>query len=144
MYQILIILLASAASAILYRLGGAAGYNTKFRDIGCSLISCMLIGYLIAWNWTLVLVFGLTWASLSTYWKRTADARWHNWLMVGVGISLATLPFTISEGNWIGFVIRTFVLGITTMLWSELNDNPVWEECGRGALIILTIPLMLI
>lgn len=106
------------------------------------MVSCLLLGYIIAWHWTLILVFGLTWASLTTYWKRTPTARWWNWLMVGVGISVATLPFIIAEGHWIGFASRTIVLGGATMIWSELNGNAVWEEMGRGFLITATIPLL--
>lgn len=117
--------------------------NTLVRDCGCSLISCLMIGYFIAWHWTLILVFGLTWGALTTYWKRGHNSHWYNWLMTGAGYSLATLPYVIYDGNWEGFVSRTIMLSGSTMIWSELNGNAVWEECGRGALIVLTIPLLL-
>jgi len=142
--KILIIILAAILSAIFYRMGGSAYYNTKYRDVCCSLLSCLLVGYLVSWNWSLILVFGLTWASLTTYWKRTPDAKWYNWGLTGLGYSLALLPFCIVEGHWEGFISRTIVLTGLTIIWSELNNNPVWEEMGRGALIILTLPLLLI
>lgn len=144
MLEGIIVLLASVASAILYRMGGADGFNTKYRDIGCSLLSVLLIGYLVSWHWTLILVFGLTWGALSTYWKQGPKARWYHWLFTGLGYSLAVIPFCIAEGHWLGFGIRTFTLSLLTMAWSELNGNAVWEECGRGALITLTVPLLLI
>lgn len=142
--KILAVVLASIISAILYRMGGSAYYNTKYRDIGCSLLSCLLVGYLVSWHWTLILVFGLTWASLTTYWKVGPKAYWFNWLITGTMYSVATLPFIIAEGHWLGFASRTIILGGATMIWSELNGNAVVEECGRGALITLTIPLILI
>lgn len=140
-----IVLLLSCISSCLYRAGGSQYYHTLWRDVGCSLISCLLIGYLIAWHWTLILVFGMTWASLTTYWKfGQVNAKWYHWLITGAAYSLATLPFIIAEGHWVGFASRTIVLGGATMIWSELNGNAVWEEMGRGALITLTIPLLLI
>lgn len=139
-----VVLLLSCISSCLYRMGGSARYNTKYRDILCSLISVLAIGYLVAWHWTLFLVFGLTWASLTTYWKAGPKAYWFNWIFTGVGYSVAVLPFCIAEGHWLGFVSRTFILGISTMIWSELNSNAVWEEMGRGALLILTVPILLI
>jgi hypothetical protein len=143
-FKILLLILASVASALLYRLGGAKGYNTKYRDAGCSIVSCIMLGYLVGWHWTLILVFGATWGSLTTYWKRTPNAKWYNWLMTGAMYSVAVLPYCIAEGHWLGFASRTIILGTTTMLWSELNSNAVWEETGRGALLILTLPLLLV
>lgn len=145
MYQAIAVILASIISAILYRVGGSQYYNTKFRDIGCSLLACLLAGYLISWDWTLILCFGLSWGALSTYWKQGPRAKWYHWIFVGLGYSLAFLPLAIAEGNiWLGFASRTIVLSAATMIWSELNGNAVWEEMGRGVLITLTIPLLLI
>ena len=143
--KIIAVIVASVLSAILYRMGGAGGvYNTKYRDVGCSLLSCLLVGYLVSWHWTLILVFGLTWGALTTYWKQSPRAKWYHWLITGAAYSLATLPFIIAEGHWVGFASRTIVLGGATMIWSELNGNAVWEEMGRGFLICATIPLLLI
>lgn len=143
--KVIAVIIASILSAIAYRTGGASGYNTKYRDVGCSLLSCLLVGYLVSWHWTLILVFWLTWASLTTYWKfGQVNAKWYHWLITGAAYSLATLPFIVAEGHWLGFASRTIILGGATMIWSELNGNAVVEECGRGALITLTIPLILI
>ena len=142
--QIISVFVATVLSSIFYRMGGSSHFNTKYRDIGCALVSSLLIGYLISWHWTLALVFGLTWGALTTYWKAGPKAYWFHWLITGAMYSVATVPFIISEGNWIGFASRTIVLAGTTMIWSELNGNAVFEETGRGALITLTIPLLLI
>lgn len=142
--KFLAVIVASTLASILYRLGGANGFNTKYRDVGCSLITCLLAGYLLSWHWTLILCFGLLWGALSTYWKRTPDAKWYNWLITGVMYSVAMLPYVIAEGIWLGFLSRTIVLGALTMIWSEITNDAVWEECGRGALLTLTVPLILV
>jgi hypothetical protein len=140
----ILILFSAPLSAILYRMGGAKGYNTKFRDVGCSLISTLLLGFLFFWHWSLILVFGLTWGSLTTYWKRSPKAYWYHWLLTGIMYSVATLPFVFFMGDWVGFVVRTLTLGLLTCAWSELIDNDVVEELGRGAFIVLTLPLLFV
>lgn len=148
----LIILLLTVLCALFYRLGGAAKtgqwydfiLNTKARDFGCA--ACLtgglaILGYA---HWTLVLTFGLMFGSLTTYWKKGPDARWFNWALVGLGFSLAVLPTVIVHDLWLGFGIRTFVLTSLVALWSEFVGDAVVEELGRGALIILTLPLLII
>lgn len=145
MIKVILLVLAAIVSAIAYRLGGASGYNTKYRDIGCSLLCCLSMGVFIAWHWTLILVFGLMWGALSTYFKKKGtDARWYHWLIVGLAFSLATIPYIIATGYWLGFLSRSIILAGSICIWSEINGNAIWEECGRGALIILTIPIILI
>ena len=156
----LVIILASLASAVLYRAGGMGKErdaepawmpmfmrNTNFRDVGCSIISCLLIGVLVVWHWSLVLVFISTLACLKTYWKfGKRNALWYHWLITGAMYSVATLPFVFVCGQdlWEGFIARTVILGGLTMMWSELNGDAKWEEMGRGALLTLTIPLLLV
>ncbi len=155
--NILIVLIASCISATLYRAGGMSKElsaepkwipmfmrKSLYRDCGCAAITCVLAGYLLVWSWVLVICFGLSWGALSTYWKRTPNAKWYNWLMTGVMYSVAMLPYVIAEGLWLGFISRTIILGTLTMIWSELISNDVQEELGRGALITLTIPLILV
>lgn len=154
---ILIVLIASCVNAVFYRAGGMSKElsaeprwipmfmrNTLWRDCDCAAITCLLAGYLLSWHWTLILCFGLLWGALSTYWKRTADSKWYNWLLTGTFYSVAMLPYVIAEGLWIGFISRTIILGALTMIWSELVLNDVQEELGRGALITLTLPLLMI
>lgn len=72
------------------------------------------------------------------------DATAKNWFITGIGYSIAMLPLVIQVGCWKGFISRTIVLGAATMIWSELISNDVQEELGRGFLIQLTLPLLLI
>jgi len=139
------VIVASILSSILYRLGGSKDYDTLYRDCGCAAVTCLLAGYLLVWSWTLILCFGLMWGALSMYWKfGRRNSKWYNWLMTGIMYSVAMLPYVIAEELWIGFISRTIILGALTMIWSELQSNDVKEELGRGALIPLTIPLLMI
>jgi len=142
---ILLTLLASILGAVLYRLGGAKGYNTKFRDLGLPTVGIGLLWILGGWNWWFILCFGLYFGSMTTYWKKKGtDAKWWNWLLVGLGYSLAFLPYAVATGHGGGFIIRTVIVTAATALWSEFIGNPVVEECGRGAITTITIPLLLI
>lgn len=92
-----------------------------------------------------LLTFLLSWGALSAYWKgKETDMKWWNWFLHGLGIGLAFLPMALIGIGWVLILIRAVVLGITMSVWSELNDNVVWEEVGRGALIILTLPILFI
>lgn len=145
-------LIGIALSSIFYRLGGTAKtgqwyepiIDGKWRDIGCSLVVVVLLGEWFSWHWTLALSFVLMWAALTTYWKKSRDARWVHWLAHGFGVAVALLPTVIHEGFWVGFSIRAVVLPIAMMLTSEAFDNPITDELWRGALIVITLPLILI
>ena len=139
----------SIISGILYKLGGTSA-GTKWRDIGCPLIALLICLWLLKglefrfW-WAYLLTFGLGWASMTTYWKRKGtDAKWWNWLLTGLGYSLAFLPIAFATGHWIGFIIRTIILTYLITAWSEFQSNATWEEFGRGFLYMATIPLLLI
>ncbi len=126
------------ASAVLYRMGGADGYNTKWRDFGCPLVavaSALIIGL---GHWSLVLSFGALFGAMTTYWKRKGeDAEWYNWLMTGFMYAMAFLPTVWFLSRFEAFVPFTAFLSIATMIWSEAMDDVVWEECGRGAILII-------
>lgn len=46
--------------------------------------------------------------------------------------------------KFLAVIVATIILGALTMIWSELISNDVQEELGRGAFIILTLPLLMI
>jgi len=149
-------IILSILSANLYRMGGQGKpYNTKHRDVGCALtlvLNLIIISYLsdisIANHFAILsfmITFGLTFASLTTYWKiKGQPARWYNWMYVGLGISFATLPYTIYTGNWMGFLYRLITLTLAITISSEKIGNDVKEEKARGLWILLTSPLLLI
>jgi hypothetical protein len=144
-------IIVSAVAGLLYRLGGVGKpYDTKFRDMGVPFVGIVLLliiyphyslKYIIAY----LLTFGLYFASMTTYWKRKgSDAKWWNWLLTGLGYSLAFLPFAIVSGEYFGFCLRLVLCSVATMIWSEKIDNVVWEEFGRGVICTATLPLLLI
>jgi len=147
----LILLGLSILGAILYRLGGAHGYNTNFRDVGMSIITILVLAFLCGRsivNWlgmaSLVLVLALTYGAQTTYFKRKGtEAKWWNWALVGLANGLALLPWALYSGQWIEWGIRTIGLVVLVMTWSEVISNAVWEECGRGFIIIASLGLFL-
>ena len=141
--SILIILVGAIISGILYRCGGVGKpYHTTYRDIGCPIVMLVVMALLGRWHWSLIPSAFLLYGALTTYWKRTPDANWFNWLCTGFGYGLAMLPYSIATGCWLGFSLRVIALSLLTMYWSEKNDNVVWEEVGRGFLIIATLPIL--
>lgn len=89
--------------------------------------------------------FLLTWAALSSYWRwvnNTPDVESINWFLHGLGIGLAMLPFVwVGVSLWL-ILFRSILLGVSMMFWSDHNNNVVVEEMGRGALIVLTLPIL--
>ena len=149
MYFIIITL--SIISGVFYKLGGTGGAwwkNTKARDFGVPAMAVtllLLLGASAPW-WIFFLLFGCMFGSLTTYCKfgGQENVEWFNWCFTGILYGIAALPFAWFSGNWIGFAIRTVVLGFSIMFVSEKFDNVFWEEGSRGILFTATIPLLLI
>ncbi len=140
----LIVAIGAILGAIFYRMGGSGNFPRQVRVIGVPVLSGLVLGFL-RFNWWIILCIPLMIGAISTYWKKKgSDAMWWNWAAHGLGLSLACLPFSIATGHYIGFGIRTVLLTLLITVWSELIGNAVIEELGRGALIILTLPLLLI
>ncbi len=146
------ILAACVASATLYRMGGADGYNTKFRDFGvptCVVMVLMIMGF---FNWMFIPIFGLTFAAMTTYHKwlgrlvgrKDNEVHWESWAMTGLAYSMALIPYAWTTGHWTGFFVRTAVCTVLTAGWSSLVGNAKWEELGRGFIVTATLPLLLI
>lgn len=145
--KILSILILSIIAGILYRMGGKGGkwyFNTKMRDIGCSIITILSLFILKIFVpfWAYLFTFGLSWAACAAYWQMD-EHKWGFWPH-GLGLSLATLPIAYITGHWWGFSIRCIIFTTLITLWSEFWGDVNIEEGGRGALIILTLPLLLI
>ena len=147
LYKIGIVIVLSIISAILYRLGGQGKpFNTRYRDVGCSLVTLvalwLLLGFILSYWWAYLLTFGLSWGALSAYWGLD-EKRWGYWAH-GLGLSLAILPIVFVTGHWIGFILRTIILTGFITIWSELVSKDKIEERGRGFAIIVTTLLLLI
>lgn len=146
-----IVLALSFISAVFYRMGGSNTYNTKWRDIGCSLCAtlCLILTQKLVFNVAtlvaLVASAGLTFAALTTYFHRKgSEVRFFNWVLVGCAWGAALLPLAFVYHAWWGLALRTVVLGLSVCAWSQASSNAVREELGRGFLLTASIPLMLI
>jgi len=152
-----ILAIFAAIGATLYRLGGKEGYNTKFRDIGVSLIVCLtLIALGVVkglWQWlSLIPSFGLMFAALTTYRYGLPKPKDYNFLyysLHGFFIALALIFYAWASGRWIGFGIRCVTCAVLIGLWSILIDWlskklpwKHWDEInegGRGFILIATL-----
>lgn len=152
-FQILGTIILSAISGTTYRCGGAGGkYPFWIREVGvtsCLILGLILLGY---FHWTLILTAGAMYGITTTYFgfvnpwigRKKDEKFWLNWLLVGIGFSIAILPIILVYHNWFGFGIRSAVCMFLVVAWSEANNNVVWEEFGRGAIPIITLPLLLL
>lgn len=136
---ILIVLVACILSAILYRMGGSDIYDTKWRDIGCSLVFLTMISLIYGVNITMwylyFIAFGLSWGALSTYWDWLFG--YDNFYMHGLGCGLAMLPLIWCGIPWWVIVARIVICTLGMGWWSAKEDNAVKEELGRGVFYIL-------
>ena len=150
---VLVLLFAAALSAVLYRLGGAAktgvwydwAKHSKTRDWGCTAVSLLLTYFLfkleVEWYWLLLTWLGM-WGAISTYFDSVFG--YDNHYAHGFMIAFAYIFHAIELHNWLGLTLHCIVLCIAMGEWSRIHDNDIWEECGRGALMQLTLPLLLI
>lgn len=163
-FKIVGVIVLSLIAALLYRLGGSAkmGHwfdiflNTKTRDLGvpiCSTLALILMCHdtpavverPFKFALALFFSFGLLFGSLTTYWTEDGhDVKWYNWLITGVGYGLSFLPIALFFSNWLWFGYQLIILATTITLWSTVIGKAWLEESGRGLLIILTLPLILI
>jgi len=149
MIKFLAVIIISVVTSISYRCGGSGNYPRFFRPLGVGLgvlTTGLFLFPISTWSLiTLVVSAGASAGLSTTYFKKKDhDAKWFNWLFVGLALSLAVVPLHCVIGHWLGFTIRTVVLTSWITLWSEFQGNAVKEELGRGAGITLTLPLLLI
>ena len=141
---IIVTLIAAVLSAVLYRLGGyGRPFDTKYRDLGCPLVALIwMLLYLPSPWWAHFIAFGLLFGALTTYWDRLFG--YDNFYMHGAMCGLAYFPYAIASGDWWQLGARCVVLGVFMGLWCKFHAVDTIEEGGRGASIILTLPLLLI
>ena len=151
------LILLSVVSACLYRMGGCGPADLqkewgwvpapirkfpKKRDVLANIVTLFAI-YLAGakgpwWAW--LLAFGLTWASLSTYWDELFG--YDNFYAHGFMIGFSMLPLAFF-GDPLSLGIRCVVLAVCMGVWSKLLGNATWEELGRGCFMPLTALLVL-
>jgi hypothetical protein len=160
-----ILLLISCISAILYRAGGQGkdpDAQPKWMPMwlrdhwvrdwlipGVVLLTIMLtfVNARASVNIvSFICSYGLMGAALSTYWDWLFKGK-DNMYMHGFGVGLALFPLSLFGMSWCGVIIRAVVLGLSMgllqkyVLKKQIPHSDVIEEMGRGALIILTLPL---
>jgi hypothetical protein len=137
---ILYIVLLSIVSGVLYRLGGAKGYNTKFRDLGCPTVrlgAMFVLGYHAPW-WCHVIAFGLLFGALTTYWDFLFgfDNFWFHGFMCGV----AYVPYAfVGSIGWWHWIAQCVALAVVIGAWSAWQKDAVREEFGRGFVLPLSL-----
>lgn len=141
------IILGSVLSGVLYRLGGhGKPWNTKVRDFGCPIVAWAVLTYAMELNflWWIHLISGLLlFGALTTYWDKVF--RKDNFYAHGFMCGLAYFPYCFDELSILWMLARAVVLGVLMGVWCHiLFTNDVTEEVGRGAFIVLTLPLLLL
>lgn len=123
MIEFLALILLALLSGFFGRMGGANGYDTKWRDIGCSFIVVLVTGLLFGWHkdvwWVYPLIFVLHWGAFATYWQflfRGIDNLWFSGAMTGLAIAPIV---AINENLWPLVVLRSIVLCV---IWGALNE----------------------
>jgi hypothetical protein len=127
----IILLCLAALSGIFGRMGGAGRngqwyedlLDTKWRDIGCSVIIVIATILLTGWHpdrwWAYVMIFGLSWAAFSTYWDWLFG--YDNLFFSGLMAGAAWLPvLSIQPALWPVAAIRIVVLATA---WWALNKK---------------------
>lgn len=131
----------------LYHLGGQ--WQKMFRRAGLPIL-CYIPALLILFGlsgWILyILSAGLLSLALTTYHDYLSpDGKretWLCWLVTGLCYGLASLPLIWAGINWYAIIGRAIVLaGLTTWI-SERSGKVLTEEFWRGAIILLTIPIL--
>ncbi len=148
MNKLLILLIASIISGILYRLGGIGKpFKSWMRDWLIPPLTYLtllffwqpstLLGYLL-----ILPAITITGAALTTYWDWLFgfDNFWFHGFMIG----LATFPLYWAGIHWWAIGIRAIILAILVGGWSKLIGWDTAEEWGRGFIATITIPLLLI
>jgi hypothetical protein len=151
------LLLLSVASGLLYRAGGCSPEDLKEefgwmpepfrsfpkkRDVGCNVLSitaALLVGCTGPW-WAWLLVFGLTWASLSTYWDFLFgfDNHWmHGWV---IGMSMLPIAFYCDP---VGLGWRAVALAVLMGGLSKTTGDASLEEFARGFVMPMTLGVLL-
>jgi hypothetical protein len=140
--KIIILLILSIISGVLYRMGGKGKpYNTKYRDLGCPLIAIItlwfLVGFQLSYWWVYLLIFGLMFGALTTYWDFLFgfDNYWFHGFMVGLSI----FPLFWIGIHWWAILIYSISLAVSMGIWSKLISWDVAEEFGRGFFITLLL-----
>lgn len=158
MEKVILVLVASILSAILYRLGGSAKNgdwwdwmkHSKTRDWGCTIVALVTLGLLgktMAWYYYIP-TFIMCWAALTTYWDDlfNRDCYIMHLAMVGLAFLLFVFFGEVSVWMWALRVCVMGFFGFGSHIIDELSipHKDVVSENLRGLAIVITLPLLLL
>ena len=154
MIDFLIVALGTALCSAIYRFGGARKRDdvwdvlrwSKTRDWGCPLVvigMLLLLGMRVEWYWHVAAFVGM-WAALSTYLDKIFghDNFYAHGLLIGFACLIYAIPLGLSFAFYAS--VRGMAMAAFMGLWCWIFENDIIEECGRGAVIGMTVPLLLI
>lgn len=143
--DIILYLGLTVASAILYRIGGSdlnIPLKAKWRDWGCpacAILAMIAIRAGAPW-WAHIVYFFPAWygcASYNDHWG-TDGVEWYEWLLTGVVMGLASLPYAFATGLWFAFWFQ-FIVQVGLFMAVRCGSKNVYvEECGSGASMIIS------
>lgn len=137
--QIMLILLCSIVSSILYRAGGlskeqkywipAFMRHSWVRDWLCPFF-CLLPLYLDNPSWLFIPTYGLMGAAFSTYWDKwfKFDNYWFSGCMLGI----AYFPLIFCGFIWWHILLRSLFLSLSWGGFCAIAKNDHAEEHARG------------
>lgn len=144
----------SVISAMLYNLGGQ-GKKGNFLDclrykltrrLGCALVQFIAIFFVLKISapwWVHLASIGITYGFLTTYWDGLTPDGSDSHGLHGAGIAFGMILYAITSSIPVmNFIVRIFVLGFLMEYWSRGWDQDWIEELGRGAFIILALPII--
>lgn len=150
MINIGLLIALAILAGVLYHKGGQGQklYRRAGVPILCYFPALVILFGRSGWLWYLLsaglLALALTsyWDTITRIWRGDEKEYWENWLLHGFINGLAALLLLWCGVAWYAIMGRAIVLaGLTTWV-SERSGKVLTEEFWRGALIILTIPIL--
>ena len=148
-------MICALVCSVLYRLGGIGNpFKTWMRDWVIPTLIYTTIGFLsvpmpLLAYFMLFLAILPTGFALTTYWDDLFKGV-DNFYMHGFMVGLGAFPLFWAGYAWWTILVRAIILGVlmgTLNTWINKTKIPFkdWiEELFRGAVIILTLPLLLL
>ena len=136
--KFIVLLVGAILSGILGRMGGAAHFNTKYRDLG---IPTLFTIYMLYFHHSLnsllpyFLTFGLMFGALTIgYFDFLTKDKSDNYWLSGFVVGLSTIPCMFFGIHWYIILAKCLVIAL---IWGSINKllkNAVIVEFLRYAL----------
>lgn len=147
-------------AGVVYRMGGSGNYPRWIREVGVAIILILEFTVLGIFNYGCLLFLGTGWIE-STYFKIKGNTMTLSWILVGIAFSVVISPWFIYSWitnlhplYWKGYLLRTIICMGFVVIWNQILSakvakalnlgKDITDEFGRGAIQLLTVPLILI